>query len=86
MTESESVALPLGDIAILFRTQDIITESEDFVNTFLKFFLQNLFLFCFSFRMRKNHTVMHLFLQCRLLSLNFFEKTLKKPLVLWYNM
>ena len=35
MTESESVALPLGDAPL---TNDIITDTSIFVNTFLKVF------------------------------------------------
>ena len=44
MTESESVALPLGDAAI-FSTSVIIADSFAFVNTKMKNFLKSFFLF-----------------------------------------
>ena len=44
MTESESVALPLGDAAI-FSTSVIIADSFAFVNTKMKIFLKSFFFF-----------------------------------------
>ena len=44
MTESESVALPLGD-APIFSTLHIIAEKKSFVNTYFQLFLKNLFFF-----------------------------------------
>ena len=44
MTESESVALPLGDAAI-FSTSVIIADSFAFVNTKMKIFLKSFSLF-----------------------------------------
>ena len=44
MTESESVALPLGDAAI-FSTSVIITERDRFVNTKMKISPKSFFFF-----------------------------------------
>ena len=78
MTESESVALPLGDIAILFRTRDIIAESDEFVNTFLKFFPQTgIFLFCVLLvSPQKAQICVWTAMSCRVV--NFFQKDLEK--------
>ena len=47
MTESESVALPLGDAAI-FSTSVIIADSFAFVNTKMKNFLKSFFFFQYA--------------------------------------
>ena len=47
MTESESVALPLGDAAI-FSTSVIIADSFAFVNTKMKIFLKSFFFFQYA--------------------------------------
>ena len=47
MTESESVALPLGDAAI-FSTSVIIADSFAFVNTKMKNFLKSFFIFQYA--------------------------------------
>ncbi len=69
MTESESVALPLGDAPI---TNDIITDCRFFVKPFLKFFL-NFLGFSFFIDLDRRYSLHFLFGICTLLEifLNF---------------